>query len=167
MRHETIFLFHNLSTYEKILGFAIYSEELQRILYRHIFAHVLWIKITEIRACCQLWRTLIALLKDEQVIKMLEKMCQIRWQRKSTENMLQIASTRKKRARMHVCMIFLQMLNMALNVCKKKLGRLEHFKFLRAGKRADERARVNLCTFIDLKLTGRILILIMIIMNEK
>ena len=43
----------------------------------------------------------------------------------------------------------------------------EHFKFLRARKRADERARAHLRTFIDLNLTGRILILIMIIMNRK
>ena len=79
MRHEIIFTTHNLSKYEKILGVPIYSEGLQRILYRHVFAHVLWIKITQVRAHCQLWRTLIALLKDEQVIKMLGKMCQIRW----------------------------------------------------------------------------------------
>ena len=82
MRHEIISPFHNLSTYEKILGVLIYSEELQWILYRHVFAHVLWIKITQIPACCQLWRTLIALLKGDQVIKMLGKMCQIRWKKK-------------------------------------------------------------------------------------
>ena len=79
MRHEIISPTHNLSKYEKILGVSIYSEELQWILYRHDFAHILWIKITQIRARCQLWRTLIALLKDEQVIKMLGKMCQIWW----------------------------------------------------------------------------------------
>ena len=50
---------------------------------------------------------------------------------------------------------------------KKFWDDLEHFKFLRARKRADERARAHLRTFIDLKLTGRILILIVIIMNEK
>ena len=44
---------------------------------------------------------------------------------------------------------------------KKNWDDLEHFKFLRARKRA------HLGTFIDLKLTGRILILIVIIMNEK
>ena len=82
--------------------------------------------------------------------------------------MLQNASTRKKRARMRVSVIFCQMLHMAWNVCKKKIwDDLEHFKFLRARKRADERARAHLRTFIDLKLTGRILILIMINMNEK
>ena len=50
---------------------------------------------------------------------------------------------------------------------KKNWDDLEHFNFLRARKRADERARAHLRTFIDLKLTGRILILIMINMNEK
>ena len=50
---------------------------------------------------------------------------------------------------------------------KKIRDDLEHFKFLRARKRADERARAHLRTFFDLKLTGRILILIVIIMNEK
>ena len=50
---------------------------------------------------------------------------------------------------------------------KKIWDDLEHFKFLRARKRADERVRAHLRTFIDLKLTGRILILIMINMNEK
>ena len=50
---------------------------------------------------------------------------------------------------------------------KKIWDDLEHFKFLRARKRADERARAHLRTFFDLKLTGRILILIVIIMNEK
>ena len=120
MRHEIIFQFHNLSRYERILGGPIYSEELQWILYRHVFAHVLWIKITQIRACCQLWRTLIALLKGEQIIKMLGKMCQIRWQRKFGDSMLQNASTRKKCARMRVSVIFCQMLHMAWNVCKKK-----------------------------------------------
>ena len=54
MRHEIISPTHNLSKYEKILGVSIYSKELQLILYRHVFAHVLWIKITQIRACCQL-----------------------------------------------------------------------------------------------------------------
>ena len=44
MRHEIISPTHNLSKYEKILGVHIYSEELQRFLYRHVFAHVLWIK---------------------------------------------------------------------------------------------------------------------------
>ena len=66
MRHEIISPTHNLSKYEKILGVPIYSEELQWILYRHVFAHVLWIKITQIRARFQLWRTLIALLKGYQ-----------------------------------------------------------------------------------------------------
>ena len=50
---------------------------------------------------------------------------------------------------------------------KKIWDDLEHFEFLRARKRADERVRAHLRTFIDLKLTGRILILIMLIMNEK
>ena len=50
---------------------------------------------------------------------------------------------------------------------KKIRDDLEHFKFLRARKRADERARAHLRTFFELKLTGRILILIVIIMNEK
>ena len=54
MRHEMIFPTHNLSKYEQILGVLIYSEELQRTLYRHVFAHVLWIKITQVRARCQL-----------------------------------------------------------------------------------------------------------------
>ena len=54
MRHEIIFTTHNLSKYEKILGFLIYSEVLQIILYRHVFAHVLWIKITQVRAHCQI-----------------------------------------------------------------------------------------------------------------
>ena len=54
MRHEIILTTHNLSKYEKILGVPIYSEGLQRILYRHVFAHVLWIKITQVRAHCQL-----------------------------------------------------------------------------------------------------------------
>ena len=81
--------------------------------------------------------------------------------------MLQNASTRKTRARMRVSAIFYQMLHMAWNVCKKNWDDLEHFKKFRARKRADERARANLRTFIDLKLTGRILILFMINMNEK
>ena len=54
MRHEIISPIHNLSKFEKILGISIYSEELQRILYRHVFAHVLWIKITQLRARFQL-----------------------------------------------------------------------------------------------------------------
>ena len=122
MRHEIICPFQNLSTYEKILGVPIYSEELQWILYRHVFAHVLWIKITQIRACCQLLRTLIALLKGEQVIKMLGKMSQIWWHRKFGDSMLQNASTREN-ARACACpRFFLEMLEMAWNVCKKYLG---------------------------------------------
>ena len=84
--------------------------------------------------------------------------------------MLQIASTRKKRARMRVSMIFLSNApKWPETYAKKILDDLEHFKFLRARKRADERARVHLRTFIDLKLTGRILILIVVglHMNEK
>ena len=51
---------------------------------------------------------------------------------------------------------------------QKKFGNdLEHFKFLRARKRAHKRVRADLRTFFDLKLTGRILILFMINMNEK
>ena len=43
------------------MGVSIHSEELKWILYRLVFAHVMWIGITQIRACCLLWRTLIAL----------------------------------------------------------------------------------------------------------
>ena len=54
MRHEIISPTHNLSKYEKILGVPIYSEDLERIWYRHVFVHVLWIKITQVRARYQL-----------------------------------------------------------------------------------------------------------------
>ena len=37
MRHEIISPTHNLSKYEKELGVSIHSEELQWILYRHVF----------------------------------------------------------------------------------------------------------------------------------
>ena len=91
-------------------------------MYRHVFAHVLLVKITQFRARCQLWRTLIALLKGEQVIKMLWKMCQIWKQRKFGDSMLQNASTRKKRARMRVCMIFLSNAPNGLKSMQKMFG---------------------------------------------
>ena len=76
---------------------------------------------------------------------------------------------RKKRARMRVLLDFLS--NAFIwpeTYAKKNWDDLVHFKFLRARKRADERARAHFCArFIDLKLTGRILILFMINMNEK
>ena len=82
--------------------------------------------------------------------------------------MLQNASTREKRARMRVSANFLQNALYGLKRMQKKIwDDLEHFKFLRARKRAHERARAHFRTFIDLKLTGRILILIVINMNEK
>ena len=81
--------------------------------------------------------------------------------------MLQNASTRKKRARMRVCVIFFKCSIWPETYAKKIWDDLEHFKFLRARKRAHERVRAHLRTFFDLKLTGRILILIMINMNEK
>ena len=82
--------------------------------------------------------------------------------------MLQNASTRKKRARMRVERDFFVKCSIWPETYAKKIwDDLEHFKFLRARKRADKRARAHLRTFIDLKLTGRILILFMINMNEK
>ena len=82
--------------------------------------------------------------------------------------MLQNGSTRKKRARMRVCVSFLSNAPYGLKRIQKKFGMIKSIlKFLRARKRADERARAHLRTLIDLKLTGRILILIVIIMNEK
>ena len=83
--------------------------------------------------------------------------------------MLQNASTRKTRARMRVSAIFYAKCSIWPETYAKKIwDDLEHFKFLRARKREhDERARAHLRTFFDLKLTGRILILIVIIMNEK
>ena len=62
MRHEIISPTHNLFKYERNWGVSIHSEELQWILYRHVFAHVLWIQIAQVGACVQLWQTLIALL---------------------------------------------------------------------------------------------------------
>ena len=54
-----------------------------------------------------------------------------------------------------------------LETCAKKIGNdLEHFKLLRARKRAHKRVRADLRTFFDLKLTGRILILFMIKMRN-
>ena len=50
---------------------------------------------------------------------------------------------------------------------KKIWDDLEHFKKIRARKRADKSVRAFLRAFFDLKLTRRILILIMINMNEK
>ena len=145
MRHEIIFPFHNLSTKQKILGVPIYSEELQWILYRHVFAHVLWIKITQIRACCQLWRTLIALLKGEQIIKMLGKMCQIRWQRKFGDSMLQNASTRERRARMRVCMIFLSNAPYGLKRMQKKIGMIWSILNFCARVNARKNAHAQFC----------------------
>ena len=43
MRHEIISPTHNLSKYEKELGVSIHSEELQWILYRHVFAHICYV----------------------------------------------------------------------------------------------------------------------------
>ena len=54
MRHEIISPTHNLSKYEKILEFLSILKSYNGLLYRHVFAHVLWIKITQIRARCQL-----------------------------------------------------------------------------------------------------------------
>ena len=60
--------------------------------------------------------------------------------------------------------IFYKMLKMTWNVCKKNLRRFwEFFNFARALTRGRTRTRA----FFDLKLTGRILTLIMINMNEK
>ena len=50
---------------------------------------------------------------------------------------------------------------------KKMADDFEQFKILRARKRAHERVRAFLRAFIDLKLTGQILTLILIIINEK
>ena len=47
MRHEIISPTHNLSKYEEHIGSPLfYSEGLQRILYRHVFANVLLDKDT-------------------------------------------------------------------------------------------------------------------------
>ena len=132
---------YDLSRYEKILGVPIHSEELQWILYRHVFAHVLWIRITQIRACCQLWRTLIALLKDEQVIEMLGKMCQIWWQRKFGDSMLPNAITRTKRPRMRCAWFLVKCAIWPETYAKKIWDDLEHFKFARALERARTRTR--------------------------
>ena len=43
MRHEIKSPTHNLSKYEKELGVSIHSEELQWILYRHVFAHICYV----------------------------------------------------------------------------------------------------------------------------
>ena len=70
----------------------------------------------------------------------------------------------RKRARMRVCVIFYKMLKMAWNVCKQNLRRFWAFTIF---ARALTRGRTRTCAFFDLKLTGRILTLIMINMNEK
>ena len=115
------------------------------ILYRHVFAHVLWIKITQIRAHCQLWRTLIALLKGEQIIKMLEKMCQIRWQKKNRRfYVAKCQYAQKMRAHARVRNFFIKCSIWPETYVKKIWDDLEHFKFLRARKRADKRARAHL-----------------------
>ena len=75
---------------------------------------------------------------------------------------------RAKNARACAFEWFLVKCSIWLETCAKKNGNnLEHFKFLRARKRAHERVRADLRTFFDLKLTGRILILFMINMNEQ
>ena len=43
MRHEIISPTHNLFKYERNWGVSIHSEELQLILYRHVFAHVCYV----------------------------------------------------------------------------------------------------------------------------
>ena len=70
----------------------------------------------------------------------------------------------RKRARMCVRAFFCKMLKMAWNVCKMNLGRFWAFLFF---ARALTRGRTHARAFSDLKLTGRILTLIMINMNEK
>ena len=75
---------------------------------------------------------------------------------------------RAKNARACAFECFFVKCSIWLETCAKKIGNdLEHFKFLCARKCAHERVRADLSTFFDLKLTGRILILFMIKMNEK
>ena len=85
-----------------------------------------------------------------------------------TENILRFYVRKchyaRKRARMRVCAFFCEMLKMAWNVCKMNLRRFWAFlNFARALTRGRTHARA----FFYLKLTGRILNLIMINMNKK
>ena len=70
----------------------------------------------------------------------------------------------RKRARTHVRAFFCETLKMAWNVCKINFKRFGAFLFF---ARALTRGRTHARAFFDLKLTGRILTLIMINMNEK
>ena len=95
---------------------------------------------------------------------MLEKMCQIWWQRKFGDFMLQNTITRENARACACARFFCKMLKMAWNVCKKNLRRF--WAFLNFARELT-RGRTHARAFFDLKLTGRILTLIMINMNEK
>ena len=95
---------------------------------------------------------------------MLRKMCQIWWQKKFSDSMLKNAITRGNTHACACARFFCEMLKMAWNVCKIYLRRFRAFlNFARALTRGRTHARA----FFYLKLTGRILNLIMINMNKK
>ena len=95
---------------------------------------------------------------------MLGKMCQIWRNKKFADFMLQNNITRENARACACASFFAKCLKMASNVCKKNLTRFWAFLFF---ARALTRGRTHARAFSDLKLTGRILTLIMINMNRK
>ena len=73
----------------------------------------------------------------------------------------------KTRAHARVRNFFIKCFIWPETYVKKIWDDLEHFKKFRACKRADKSVRAFFRAFFGLKLTGRILILIMVNMNEK
>ena len=84
--------------------------------------------------------------------------------KKNGDSMFCNGVTRENARACAVRAIFYKMLKMTWNVCKKNLRRFWAFKIF---ARALTRGRTRTRAFFDLKLTGLILTLIMINMNEK
>ena len=151
---------YSIKIWRKKIGFTLHPKALQWILYRHVFAHVCYVlqelARTDIFLNGRSFRYWWA-VKGERGIKMLGNMCRIWWQKKNWRFYVAKCHYAWKRARMHVCTFFGEMLKMAWNVCKM-ISR--QFRAFWNFARALTRGRTH-------KLTGRILTLIMINMNKK
>ena len=94
----------------------------------------------------------------------LKKYEKISWRKKMAILCCVMVLRAKTRAHARVRAIFYKMLKMTWNVCKKNLRRFWAFKIF---ARVMTRGRTRTRAFFDLNLTGLILTLIMINMNEK
>ena len=144
----------------------------QWTFYRHVFAHIYYV-IHELAGAHGYlsWTDAHSVINSDKEMNMVSKCLEKCAKHDDRENLAIICWKMPERAK-NACACAFEWFFVKCSIwletyAKKIVNDLEHFKFLRARKRAHERVRVDLRTFFDLKLTGRILILFMINMNEK